>query len=104
MVNEWERGYFKDIINLSLSGRCSSVEVVWPRPQFIVSSGGVCNQKCDCTVEPSTGMGGTRFDCTVQLSVGGAAWKWHPSVLFWEVTDLIGVSRTKASLKWGKKV
>lgn len=34
-------GYFKDSINMSLSGRCSGVEVVRPRPQLIVSSGGV---------------------------------------------------------------
>jgi len=36
-----KEGYFKDRINLSLSGRGSSVNFVRPRPQFIASSGGV---------------------------------------------------------------
>jgi len=66
-----KEGYFKDSINLSLSGRCSGVNVVWPRPRFIVSSGGVHSWKCDCMVEPFACMGGTRFDCTVQLPVNG---------------------------------
>ena len=34
-------GYFKDSIDMSLSGKCSGLEVVRPRPQFFVSSGGV---------------------------------------------------------------
>jgi len=64
-------GYFKDRINLSLSGRCSGVGVVRPRPRFIVSSGGVRSWRCDCAMEPSTCLGGTRFYCTVQLPVRG---------------------------------